>query len=74
MIEAEVNRFDFEQQIFDCWHVTKDLDAMYKHACESYPIDPDEITNVLLGMKQLYDIKFNQLFDTFEALVRQQKL
>jgi hypothetical protein len=35
MIEAEVNRFDFEQQIFDCWHVTKDLDAMYKHACES---------------------------------------
>jgi hypothetical protein len=31
----------------------------------------DQITNVLIGMEQMYEIRFNKLFRQFEQLVRE---
>ena len=69
MLNTPVSRFDLEEKIMDCWSVTRDIDALYRHVCNSKDISEDEIANILLGLKQLYDIRFNELFDTFERLI-----
>lgn len=59
------NRFDVEQGILSCWHVTGDIDLLYKQVMNGKPTT-DEIANALLGIKSLYDMRFNALFDDFE--------
>lgn len=63
------DRFDLEQQILDCWRVTSDLDALFEDVMENPDIDNDKIANILLGLSQLYEIKFNKTFRTFEQLI-----
>lgn len=65
------DRFDLEQQIFDCWMVTSDLDTLFEDIMENSDISKDTIANILLGMSQLYEIKFNKTFRTFEQLIKQ---
>lgn len=61
-------RFDLEQEIFNCWNVTSDLDTIYQGAMNE-DLSNEQICNILLGLKKLYDIKFSILFDTFEEIV-----
>ena len=63
------DRFDLEQQIMACWNVTSDIDTLCEGVIES-DMTTDQIANILLGMKQLYELKFNKLFNTFEELTR----
>jgi hypothetical protein len=37
---------------------------------ELTPADRDKVANILLGMSQLYELKFNKLFNTFEECVK----
>ncbi len=69
----KTTRFDFEQQIMDCWHVTDDLNMVYEYVCDNKP-DQDKLANMLLGMKELYHLKFEKLFEQFEQLLKQGKL
>lgn len=64
------NRFDFEQQIMSCWHVTTDIKDLSEEVLEG-DMTKDQITNVLMGMEQMYEIRFNKLFRQFEQLVRE---
>jgi len=64
------DRFDLEQQIMECWNVTTDL----RHVCE-YLLDApleanreDKIANMLLGMEELYNHKFDKMYRTFEHM------
>jgi hypothetical protein len=34
------------------------------------PADRDRVANILLGMSQLYELKFNKLFNTFSDCVK----
>lgn len=63
--------FDFEQSIMHCWNITTDLRYVYEKVIESNSADVDEITNALLGIETLYEIKFNKLFADFESLCRE---
>ena len=66
------DRFDLEQEIMNCWKVTNDIDSV-AHFVGQINIDAkdqDALLNMLLGMKQLYDVKFEILFETFEELIR----
>jgi len=67
------NRFDFEQQIFDCWNVTKDINTLFEGVVEQ-DLSQDQIANTLLGMQQLYELKFTKLFDMFDELVSNKEL
>lgn len=58
------DRFDVEQGILSCWQVTDDIDLLYKNVMES-DITTDEIANFLLGLKTIYNAKFDRLFDDF---------
>jgi hypothetical protein len=67
------NRLDFEQQIMDCWSVCEDIDTLYKMS-DIRQISEDELANALLGLKTLYQMKFELLFNTFEVLLREDKI
>ncbi len=65
------NRFDLEQQIMECWNVTTDINDVYEYVMngdgsELSTGERDRVANILLGISQLYELKFNKLFDTFE--------
>jgi len=60
------NRFDLEQEILDCWDICDDLETIYSD--ESLNLN-DRVLNVLLGLKELYHMKFERTFATFEKLV-----
>ncbi len=63
------DRFDLEQQIMACWNVTSDIETLFEGVVES-DMTTDQIANILLGMKQLYELKFDKLFNTFEQLMK----
>lgn len=66
------DRFELEQKIMDCWQVVQDLDLMFSRTCEDQ-MDLNDVTNLALGLKTLYQHRFEDLFDTFEALIRERK-
>ncbi len=58
------DRFDLEQQIMSCWSVVDDLETVFHH--ERLYNNEDDMMNVLIGLKTMYQIKFEKLWDTFE--------
>ena len=61
------NRFDLEQEIMDCWRIVDDISVV----CHA---QNDELADVLLGIKILYQLKFERLFRTFEDCVRREQI
>ena len=59
--------FDLEQEIMNCWHITEDLNVLLEEIYEGDPkMSLDRMGNIVLGMRELYEIKFNKLFRTYE--------
>jgi hypothetical protein len=61
--------FDLEQQIMECWGVIDDI----KMVTESFVLDvemspelADEIHNKYSAVQELYELKFKNLWNTFE--------
>lgn len=74
------DRFDFEQQIQKCWMVTDDIRDVAEFFSE-YPsadFSKERGLNALNGLAELYEVKFNKLWDLFEGvhmkLVRENKM
>jgi hypothetical protein len=63
--------YDLEPHIMDCWSVCNDLETVFKQIGDG-ECDPthDELMNTLMGMKQLYQWKFEQLFFTYEQVMK----
>jgi hypothetical protein len=59
------DRFDFEQEILECWKITNDL-QMYIDQGASI-----EDTKVLIDY---YERKFQKAWDTFEHLIKERKI
>jgi hypothetical protein len=74
------DRFDFEQQILKCWNITDDIKEVSEHFMDYHEANftKDRISNCLIGLAELYEIKFNKLWDLFEEvhmdLVRENKM
>lgn len=62
------DRFDLEQQILDCWRVVDDLKTLGDVYDREHT--EDQVLNILIGVTELYDLKFNKLFETFEACIK----
>ena len=68
------DRFEFEQQIMECWNVTSDVMTVAKYLMDA-PLEPgreDKIANMLIGIEALYQAKFEELFRQFEAIIKEQ--
>jgi len=60
---------DLEQKIQECWQVVNDLKAVYH--CERLYDDENDMQNALLGLFTLYQIKFENLFQEYEKVLRE---
>ena len=68
-----MNAYDLEQQIMECWHITDDIKILSEEVIEG-DFSKDQISNVLIGLEQLYILRFNKLFRTYEQLLAEKKL
>jgi hypothetical protein len=59
--KVERDRLDEEDAIMDCWKVVDDINFLWVQLMDGSKMDTDEICNILLGMQQLYDRKFQEL-------------
>jgi len=55
------SRFDLEERIMHCWQITDDLDYVAELV-----EDNDQAANLVLGLKALYHLKFEKLWEAFE--------
>lgn len=67
------DRFDLEQEIMKAWAICDDLGTLFEHVMER-DLDKDTISNALLGLQTMYQMKFETLFDTFEQLIKEKKI
>lgn len=67
MFKENANRFDLEQDIMECWNITKDLDSLLLAVERG---DEDQVMNIIIGLQALYDLKFEKMFNTFEQCIR----
>lgn len=65
--------FELEQDIMSCWGVVEDLDALFDGVMDKN-LSQDAIANIVLGLKGLYDLKFQKLFSTFEKALKETPL
>ena len=72
-----MDRFDFEQQIQKCWLITDDMYDLAGAVLEN-DLSHDQITNALLGLREINEIRFNKLWELFEdvhmSLVRENRM
>lgn len=62
--------YELEQQILSCWRVVDDVDMLYRWVMNE-EMSHDDIANVLLGIKTLYNMKFNETFANFEGAIKE---
>lgn len=68
--------FALEQRIMNCWNVVDDINDVYNYIGDNEFFTgmdakhQDKILNLLLGMKELYTVKFENCFADFEAVTR----
>lgn len=65
-----MDRFDLEMAINRCRAVTDDIEDLYEAVLDSpkydlRPQDADRLANVLLGISELYKMRFEKLEDCF---------
>lgn len=65
------DRFDLEQNIMQCWNVCDDIQLMLD--CWDN-LDEDAKQNYLIGLKQMYQMKFERTWDNFESCVRRKQI
>lgn len=74
------NIFDLEQQIMQCWGVIDDIDLTTKYFVDDPKWDQispelcDSLMNKYFAIKELYELKFEKLWDTFETLSKEYHL
>jgi hypothetical protein len=61
-------RFDLEQEILECWGVTTDIDVLF-NSIKDKNLSQSQILEILNGIKVLYDLKFDSMFNTFESVI-----
>ena len=64
------NYFKLEQSILGCWHIVDDLSELLKSDLmdSNDPVSKQKQLNILIGLKELYQLKFDTLFNDFEKL------
>lgn len=69
--------FDLEQQFIECWNVTTDIETVTKWFADD-PVwegmDPkvqDAIMNKYFAIQELYELKFNKAWNTFEEVCKE---
>jgi hypothetical protein len=60
---------DLEEKIMDCWSICNDLETVFQQIGDEREPTTTELMNALMGMQQLYQWKFKQLFSAYEDVI-----
>jgi hypothetical protein len=63
-------QFDLEQSIMGCWNIIEDLKTLQRVVMDKR-ISDDDTANILIGIEKLYQLKFEQCFETFEDFLKE---
>lgn len=63
--------YELDQKIMGCWQITNDLDSLFRDVVETDKLDRDTISNAILGLKTIYDMKFNHLYTDYETMLKE---
>jgi hypothetical protein len=69
------DRFNLETEIQNVWQTADDLDTILYRIMDA-PDEPpteDEITNMLIGLKEIHKSRCLKLMDVFESMVENKK-
>ena len=66
-----MNRFELEDAMSNLHLIGEDIDTII-YAIGDCPIKhtEDQLLNMLIGMKQLHDTRYQKMWDTFEQLIQ----
>ena len=65
------NRFDLEEAMGEIAQLPNDIDTiMYAYADSPIRATEDEILNMLIGVKQLHETRYQKMWHTFEELIK----
>lgn len=70
------DRFELEEEFMKCWSVTDDINILSEMISDTdmSPKDMDRLLNSVIGLKTLYDYKFQKTFKILEELICTGKL
>lgn len=54
-----------EQPFMNCWSIIDDLQILYENIDS---LDEDEVSNTLLGIIELYKLKFDKAYNIYERM------
>jgi hypothetical protein len=59
--------YDLEDAIMKAWQTSDDLNMFFKHHGDNpKPMTEDEVSNMILGIKNLHDMRMESLFDLYK--------
>ena len=65
------DRFNLEEEIQNVWHTEEDLDTILYRIMDAPdgPPSEDEVTNMLIGLKEIHKSRCLKLMDVFKSMV-----
>jgi hypothetical protein len=66
------DRFELEQQLLQCWHITDDINTVINYIAQQPDIpatNQDELLNMLGGLRSLYHYRFRDMMNLFNELI-----
>ena len=69
------DRFNLETEIQNVWQTADDLDTILYRIMDAPdgPPSEDEVTNMLIGLKEIHKSRCLKLMDVFESMVENKK-
>lgn len=65
-----MKQYTLEDRMMACWNVVEDIDSLYSYVMESEKLDRDFISNYLLGLSTIYELKHQECFAEFENCLK----
>jgi hypothetical protein len=70
-----MNRFELEDSMSNLHQIGEDIETII-YAIGDSPIKhtEDQLLNMLIGMKQLHDTRYQKMWDIFEQLIKEKEI
>jgi hypothetical protein len=64
--------YELEEKIMAAWNVVDDIKLLGRNIMDGpATMTEDDVTNVLIGLETIYNMRFNELFKTYEKLLKE---
>lgn len=69
------SRFDLEDKMMAAWSTKQDLELFLRHYIDQPTVmTEDEVWNAVYGIVCLHNMRMQEMWDTYESLIKERKL